>query len=234
MAGLLGRELICIGLQGRPKAGDHRAHIACHSGLRTHTYSITLSKDTRSRAEEERVAAEAILSVIGHHCGVQDDAIPWWPLAQRGSIADKFESSLAYDLPNLHERNGKRAASRTEGGTDGKAVAQDAAVEALLAGKVQCVEVSGPSDARRVVVDGPRRDCVLLPGSFNPLHQGHMCVPAWLTSTKVCVALLGHPICCLHQLCACCCHTEKKRRRKGVRKCSSTCGPIAGAADSHV
>jgi hypothetical protein len=38
-----------------------------------------------------------------------------------------------------------------------------------LNGRVETVEFSGGS----IVVDAPRRGRVYLPGSFNPLHQGH-------------------------------------------------------------
>jgi hypothetical protein len=42
-------------------------------------------------------------------------------------------------------------------------------LEALLAGDVDAVEFSGG----RVLVDAPRSGRVYLPGSFNPLHDGH-------------------------------------------------------------
>ncbi len=49
---------------------------------------------------------------------------------------------------------------------------EDAAPEplqALLDGKLRAVEFAGG----QVVVDAPRRRRVYLPGSFNPLHDGH-------------------------------------------------------------
>ena len=42
-------------------------------------------------------------------------------------------------------------------------------LEALLDGKVNSVEFSGG----HVIVDAPRRGRIYLPGSFNPLHEGH-------------------------------------------------------------
>lgn len=44
-------------------------------------------------------------------------------------------------------------------------------LQALLAGAVRSVEFTGG----QVVVDAPRRGRVYLPGSFNPLHDGHRC-----------------------------------------------------------
>ena len=42
-------------------------------------------------------------------------------------------------------------------------------LELLQAGSIRSVEYSGG----RVVVDAPRPGRVYLPGSFNPLHDGH-------------------------------------------------------------
>ena len=42
-------------------------------------------------------------------------------------------------------------------------------LQALLDGTVRSVEFAGG----QVVVDAPRRGRVYLPGSFNPLHDGH-------------------------------------------------------------
>lgn len=51
-------------------------------------------------------------------------------------------------------------------------------VAALLDTKIRCVEFCGPQGARQTIVDAPRAHAVLLPGSFNPLHEGHMYVSA--------------------------------------------------------
>jgi hypothetical protein len=53
----------------------------------------------------------------------------------------------------------------------------------MLNGRVSCVEFSGGN----VYVDAPRRGRIYLPGSFNPLHDGHkelLQVPA---GRRVCV-----------------------------------------------
>ena len=48
-------------------------------------------------------------------------------------------------------------------------------ISALLDARIHCVEFCGPPGARQVIVDAPRAHAVVLPGSFNPLHEGHMC-----------------------------------------------------------
>lgn len=49
-------------------------------------------------------------------------------------------------------------------------------LQELLDGRVRSVEYSGG----QVIVDAPRRGRVYLPGSFNPLHEGHKCALALL------------------------------------------------------
>ena len=44
-------------------------------------------------------------------------------------------------------------------------------LEEMLAGKIRTVEYSGG----QVVRDAPRAGRLYLPGSFNPLHDGHTC-----------------------------------------------------------
>jgi hypothetical protein len=46
------------------------------------------------------------------------------------------------------------------------------ALEGLLQGSIRSVEFAGGL----ITVNAPRRDRVYLPGSFNPLHDGHKCV----------------------------------------------------------
>ena len=48
-------------------------------------------------------------------------------------------------------------------------------IAALLDKRIHCVEFCGPAGARQAIVDAPRAHAVVLPGSFNPLHEGHMC-----------------------------------------------------------
>lgn len=126
-------------------------HLACHTGTSTATYDVTLEKNARSREDEEAVCGLAVLSVAAYHSGVAADNIPAWP-----------------SLPSLTPED-----TLEQGTTD----LRDP-VQALLDGRVRCVEFSGPVGDRRVVVDAPRSGALILPGSFNPLHDGHKCVLA--------------------------------------------------------
>ncbi len=52
------------------KRGAHRIHVALQTAALTATWSLTLQKERRSRAEEERLAGWLVLNVIAEACGV--------------------------------------------------------------------------------------------------------------------------------------------------------------------
>ena len=54
----------------RPRKGEHRAHVAACRGGPVEVCSVTLEKNARSRAGEERVVADLVLSAMGRAFGV--------------------------------------------------------------------------------------------------------------------------------------------------------------------
>lgn len=56
----------------RPRAGPHHAFAAYQTGAETHTWGLELTKNARSRAEEENVVARLLLNAIADCCGVPD------------------------------------------------------------------------------------------------------------------------------------------------------------------
>jgi nicotinamide mononucleotide (NMN) deamidase PncC len=46
----------------RPKRGEHRVHVALQTPESTHSWSLTMEKDQRTRGEEERLAADLLLN----------------------------------------------------------------------------------------------------------------------------------------------------------------------------
>jgi hypothetical protein len=171
-------------LQGRPKGGEHRVHIACHTGARTRAYALTLEKGGRSRLAEERLAADAVLAAAARHAGVPAAALPWWPLAPRDGLDDRIRCSTPHSLPGLPDSDAWLEGDDAAGSGASASDEQSAAIDALLAGEASCVEVSGPADARQVVVSAPRAGVAILPGSFNPLHDGHLCAPCQCLDTS--------------------------------------------------
>jgi nicotinic acid mononucleotide adenylyltransferase len=54
----------------RPKRGDHRVHVAFQTLDRTAEHSLTMTKDARSRLEEEQIAASMILNAVAEAAGI--------------------------------------------------------------------------------------------------------------------------------------------------------------------
>ena len=59
----------------RPKRGPHRIHVAWQSAERTVALSCELAKGTRTRVEEELVAAQLILTAVAEACGVDGTSL---------------------------------------------------------------------------------------------------------------------------------------------------------------
>jgi len=56
----------------RPKRGPHRMHVALQSQLTTSVRSLELSKGSRTRAEEERLASRLVLNMLAEASGLQE------------------------------------------------------------------------------------------------------------------------------------------------------------------
>jgi len=54
----------------RPKRGEHRVHLAVQDASRTATWSLTLAKGRRSRADEESLVSRLALNVVAEACGI--------------------------------------------------------------------------------------------------------------------------------------------------------------------
>ena len=54
----------------RPKRGAHRAHLALQTASLTATWSLGLTKDRRSRAEEERLVCRLLINALAEACGI--------------------------------------------------------------------------------------------------------------------------------------------------------------------
>ncbi len=121
----------------RAKHGDHRFHIAICTIEHTSTYSLTLTKEARSREEEEHILDLVFLNA----------------LAESLNLTERVDVPL---LPGEAVQREKHAAD------DPLASLYEGSNTAL------CIERDG-----RHRMDSPRPR-LLLPGSFNPLHAGHI------------------------------------------------------------
>lgn len=162
-----------------PKRGAHRAFIsACWDDVEV-THEVVLEKGTRSRAEEERLVSSAALHALERALGAADGA--------RGAHAHCLRAALAAQLTCAGDSY-----------TLLHAAARAAPIDRLLAGDASLVlclpappagaaragererahggdgEPTVGSIARHSAwCDVPVRHALVLPGSFNPLHDGH-------------------------------------------------------------
>ena len=130
----------------RPKRGEHRAFIATWSDETTLTYSLHLQMGQRDRAGEEDVVSRLIVSALASASGLEIDI-------QLGLTGGDFLTVARDERPDALAQL-----------LSGEARWLTAQPGELLSGK------SLPGEA--LIVEG-RVPAVLLPGSFNPLHQGH-------------------------------------------------------------
>ncbi len=134
----------------RPKHGDHRFHIAIQLHQRALTHSLTLTKEARSREDEEIVLDLVLLNALAEALGLSERVEV--PLIPGESIQE--QTHLAED-----------------------------ALAALFAGRLSslCLVPDGRAQA------DARRPQLLLSGSFNPLHAGHLAL------AKIASELTGFP-----------------------------------------
>lgn len=129
------RRLVGVGataalVTDRPKRGEHRVHVAAQTAERTLCLTLRLEKGRRGRAEEEAIAAQAVIATLADAAGV------------RAIDLSKGPPSLEATM-----RSRTAPAEWTE----------------LLLGERAAVAIGGAAE----------QPALLLPGSFNPLHEGH-------------------------------------------------------------
>lgn len=145
----------------RPKKGPHRVYCAVRTGSAIFSATLNLHKDARSRAEEERLAADFILSTALFAAEKLADAKPEWrenseKLAITTSLPAFPEDSATVSWAIL-DSVGASLLSETP----------DVPLMALCWRGGQIVEKRGPDAAENAAF-------ALYPGSFNPPHHGHI------------------------------------------------------------
>ncbi|KXZ52323.1 hypothetical protein GPECTOR_10g955 [Gonium pectorale] len=139
------------------KRGDHRAYVAVHSASGSRCVGLTLAKGARSRVGEDDVVSRLLVKVLADASGVDTSAFQLPLIRQDAPAATSAGGAAAAVAPGPMDI----LADATTQAAD--------PLQRLLRGEVRCVEYVGSE----VVVDAPRRGRVVLPGSFNPLHEGH-------------------------------------------------------------
>lgn len=168
---LLGVGATAALVSERPKKGEHRVHCAVVSCRGTFSASMTLKKDARTRAQEERLAADFIFSTLMKTLEeIKRESQEFWtehkePLSLRTleplSCDDVAEFSSVFVNPE--------AATFLY-------APEDAAGQALLAqnGRVAPLPLNPQKNA----------PYLLFPGSFHPAHRGHAAI-AQIASSRL-------------------------------------------------
>ncbi len=132
---------------GKPKMGQHRVHVATHRVQETVTATLQLTKNARSRLEEERVAALLCLDVLVSTV-TETTNHPW---------RKELESLL---LPEEEiVRNEYKAPVRWQ--------------ELWISEEVEIpIEINIAGQTRQRL--GQVNNRLIFSGSFSPLHKGHL------------------------------------------------------------
>jgi cytidyltransferase-like protein len=151
------------------KRGDHRCHIAVYTDTRCESYSITLIKGTRDRPGEDAVCSQLILEAILKQTNpallppgallqaVESnlDTVTAAPLEQVTTVTSPhsdalekiYERKIKYALYFKRQGSAPHPAHDTGGASDDYLILEDARLPA---------------------------GTIIYPGSFNPLHEGHL------------------------------------------------------------
>jgi nicotinic acid mononucleotide adenylyltransferase/nicotinamide mononucleotide (NMN) deamidase PncC len=137
---------VTAGLRTRkPKRGEHRVFVAVQTLAATRVAELVLEKAVRSRAEEERIAAALVLAVVGAECEL-DPAVAGLP-----EVAGRLRPMEQVRSERLDPPEAWR--------------------ELLVGTRAAAVGLPcGPLGADAV----PRPGSLVFPGSFDPLHDGHL------------------------------------------------------------
>ncbi len=177
------------------KKGDHRCRCVARGRFGTFSAAITLKKGARTRAQEERIAADFILSTLLFAAQRRDEAASPDRLWRESETTDFFQTDeplfpedkatltwIGVDpisddfLRNRVSRPDALAAIQWQKGAitalklaDGR----ELAVESDLSDALANVATRAKTPASQSP-SAPRR--AIFPGSFNPPHRGHLAI----------------------------------------------------------
>ncbi|KAL4451608.1 hypothetical protein ABPG75_007270 [Micractinium tetrahymenae] len=140
---IVGISCTCALATDREKRGEHKAYICTYSGMQERSFSLLLSKGARSRFAEDTLVSKLVVKAVAEAMGISAEILGL-ELIEGGEAADQLK-------------------------VESRSLDVDAVLRDMLNGRVDVVEFSGGN----VYVDAPRPGRIYLPGSFNPLHDGH-------------------------------------------------------------
>ncbi|XP_019102200.1 PREDICTED: uncharacterized protein LOC104790405 isoform X2 [Camelina sativa] len=139
-----GYPVLGVGLTGalassRPKRGDHRFFLSIRASDQSLETSVTLTKNLRSREEEDKVASCVLIQAMAKACKVS------------GTIDCGLTKSDVLDESETR-------------------FSEEQQLEQFIAGQL-CSKIY-PFSRETYGLDQDRK--IILSGSFNPLHEGHL------------------------------------------------------------
>ena len=156
-----------------PKKGSHRCHIAVLSSNGGSTYSLTLNKEIgRSREHEDSICSTLILDSIARRCNLPPEE----------TIAGDLSVIREAFLSSAEERDSQDSIVVTNlPRTDSiAAVCEKRLTHAVFIFKPDVNILEGSFHDRFAVFEEMKfpSGTVVYPGSFNPLHEGHVTLVA--------------------------------------------------------
>lgn len=143
---VMGVGVTCALTTSRARRGDDKVFVATYGPKETmHIYRMMFEKGRWSRVEQDIMASSIALGAISRAMGLTD-------AIEMGS--KDLLTSTSHSI--VSGRNEKERLSNV--------------VEKLMNGSIQTVEFSNGY----MYLDTPRPKQIYLPGSFNPLHEGHI------------------------------------------------------------
>jgi hypothetical protein len=149
----VGTDLVGLGataalVSDRPRKGEHRFHIAFANAAGIAHCTCVMAKGRRDRAAEEDLVSRAIVLWLARACGI---------------AAPGIDALSPRSLLDADEHYAEAVAPET-------GVAAVDAIDRLLAGELDRVTVQPDG---QMMLSAPQ-PVVLFPGSFNPMHEGHV------------------------------------------------------------
>lgn len=156
-----------------PKKGPHRVYVASTMQEKSHVYSIELNKGQRSRVDEDSVCSRLILEAIASSTGVKPLVNDYLTLQDNGTATRLQNGTNNSNMESIVKRSIRR----------------DDVLERIYRKEVhQAIFVKKHSDDRLspeddfnihehfTVLEDVKlpKGSLVFPGSFNPLHVGHV------------------------------------------------------------
>ena len=182
------QHVIGIGCTGslatdHQKAGEHRVHVAVQTLQHSFQFSLRLQKDARTRWEEERLVADLILNAIETARQETNKHLHVSTLTQSGAsvspalIESSSDNCPLYDLIPLQMKQNEMV--------HGESVVASPTLVDLFFGKLGAVLWTSAGIRHSIARDEfdasktPLSPCpefaqAVFPGSFSPIHKGHL------------------------------------------------------------